>query len=177
MYALARSDLRAILDGAYDLLGLVDPDELPGAMLEVVERLVRSDLASYNEIDLARRTATVVTAGGPSPDPDQVTVFAEHALENPLVAHQSSTGDPAPRRLSDFISARRFHRRPIYGLIYGPLGVEAQLTFALSPPGADVVGFALSRQQGGFQRSRGGRPGGPAPAVGPDPGVVGGALA
>jgi len=150
MYALARSDLRAVLDGAYDLLGLSDPAELPGAMLDVVGRLVGSDLASYNEIDVAHRTARVVTAGGPPPDRDQAAVFAGHALENPLVAHQSMTGDATARRLSDFISTRELHRRPIYSLIYRPLGVETQLAFGLPQPGTDVVGFALSRRRSDF---------------------------
>lgn len=150
MYALARSDLRAVLDGAYDLLGLSDPAELPGAMLDVVGRLVGSDLASYNEIDIAHRTARVVIAGGPPPDRDQAAVFARHALENPLVAHQSITRDATARRLSDFISTRELHRRPIYGLIYRSLGVETQLAFGLPQPGTDVVGFALSRRRSDF---------------------------
>ncbi|MGH2882827.1 MAG: helix-turn-helix domain-containing protein [Solirubrobacteraceae bacterium] len=150
MYALARSDLRAVLDGAYDLLGPSDPAELPGAMLDVVGRLVGSDLASYNEIDIAHRTARVVIAGGPPPDCDQAAVFARHALENPLVAHQSITRDASARRLSDFISIRELHRRPIYGLIYRSLGVETQLAFGLPQPGTDVVGFALSRRRSDF---------------------------
>ena len=37
-------------------------------MLAVVDRLVRSDVASYNEIDLAGGTAEVVIAGGPPPE-------------------------------------------------------------------------------------------------------------
>jgi DNA-binding CsgD family transcriptional regulator len=150
MYALARADLRAVLDGAYDLLGLSDPAELPGAMLDVVGRLVGSDLASYNEIDVAHRTARVVTAGAPPPDRDQAAVFAGHALENPLVAHHSMTGDATARRISDFISTRELHRRPIYGLIYRPLGVETQLAFGLPQPGTEVVGFALSRRRSDF---------------------------
>jgi DNA-binding CsgD family transcriptional regulator len=82
MYALAGTDIRAILDGAYDLLGL--------------------------------------------------------------------TGDTSPRRLSDFISARQFHRRPIYNLVYRSLGVETQLAFGLEPSRAGVVGFALSRGRADF---------------------------
>jgi DNA-binding CsgD family transcriptional regulator len=150
MYALAGSDLRAILDGAYDLVGLADPAELPGAMLTVIDRLVGSDMASYNEIDLTRATADVVVSAGPPPDPDLAAVFAGHALENPLVAHQSATGDETPRRLSDFISTRQFHRRAIYALIYEPLGVEAQLAFGLTQPGDHVVGFALNRSRPDF---------------------------
>jgi DNA-binding CsgD family transcriptional regulator len=150
MYALAGSDIRAILDGAYDLLELTDPDELPGAMLAVIDRLVGSDLASYNEIDLVHSTAKVATVGGPPPDRETTTLFAQHALENPLVTYQSASGDTSPRRLSDFISAHEFHRRPIYNLIYRPLGVETQLAFGLEPARADVVGFALSRSRADF---------------------------
>ncbi len=150
MYALAGADLRAILDGAYELLGVTEPEQLPGAMLKVVDRLVRSDLASYNEIDLLHGRANVVTAGGPPPDPEQAVVFAGHALENPIVAHQSSTGDGSPRRLSDFVTSRQFQQRPIYSLIYGPLGIETQLAFGLDQPGPEVIGFALSRGHSDF---------------------------
>jgi DNA-binding CsgD family transcriptional regulator len=121
-------------------------------MLEVVRRLVGCETASYNEIDLLRGTAKITVSGAAGPDPAQAAVFADHAMENPLVAYQSSTGDPVPRRLSDFITGRQFHRRPIYALVYGALGIETQLACGLDQagPGSDLVGLALNRGPSDF---------------------------
>jgi DNA-binding CsgD family transcriptional regulator len=126
-----------------------DPDALPLAALALVERLVPCDTASHNAIDLNLGRATIHTTG-PLPDADTVRVFAAHAAENPLVAYQDATGDPSPVRLSDFITTRQFHRRPIYNLVYRRLGVEFQIAFGVGADPGQVAGIALNRAHRDF---------------------------
>jgi DNA-binding CsgD family transcriptional regulator len=126
-----------------------DPEALPAAALALVRTLVPCDTASYNAIDLKLGRATIQTTG-PVPDRESARVFAAHAAENPLVAHQHLTGDPSPVRLSDFISARQFRRRPIYNLLYRRLGVEFQLAFGVGADPGQVVGIALNRSRHDF---------------------------
>jgi DNA-binding CsgD family transcriptional regulator len=84
------------------------------------------------------------------PDPGAAQAFATHAGENPLVAYQHATGDPAPVRLSDFVTNREFRRRPIYALVYRPIGVEYQLAFGGGVEPGRVSGVALNRQHRDF---------------------------
>ena len=146
---LSAADIRGVLQGASSLLDVDDPEVLPAAVLEVVDRLVSCDHASYNAIDLAGGRATVLTTGA-APDPEGVRAFAAHAAENPLVAYLHSTGDRAPIRLSDFVTQRQFRRRPIYDLVYRSLGVEHQLAFGVVGQPSEVVGVALNRARGDF---------------------------
>jgi hypothetical protein len=125
------------------LLDLPDADALPMAALALVERLVPCDTVSHNAIDLELGRAIIHTTG-PLPDADTIRVFA-HAAENPLVAYQDATGDPSPVRLSDFVTARQFRRRPIYNLVYRGLGMEFQLAFGVGADPGQVVGIALNR--------------------------------
>jgi DNA-binding CsgD family transcriptional regulator len=124
-------------------------DALPEAALALVERLVPCDTASYNDIDLTLGRATIRTTG-PAPDRESVRVFAVHAAENPLIAHQHQTGDRSPVRLSDFITARQFHRRPIYNLVYRHLGVEFQIAFGVGADSGQIAGIALNRRHRDF---------------------------
>jgi DNA-binding CsgD family transcriptional regulator len=115
----------------------------------LVGTLVPCDTASYNAIDLALGRATVHSTG-PAPDTESIRAFAAHAGENPLVAHQHLTGDPSTVRLSDFITARQFHRRPIYNLLYRRLGVEFQVAFGVGADPGQVAGIALNRRHRDF---------------------------
>ena len=139
--------MRAVLDTAGNLLAVEREADLPAAILDAVDGLVPSDLISYNEIDLHHGRARIVTRG-PEPDPELAQIFAERAIENPLLAYQETTGDRRPVRLSDFITARELHRRPIYQLVYRSLGVELQVAFGVSGPAGGVTGIALSRGPG-----------------------------
>ena len=149
MYALNTADVRAVLDGAAELLAVADARDLPHAMLRVVGRLVPSDSLSYNEVDVVNARATIVNSG-PEPDPDLAGWFAAHARENPIIAHHERSGDGSPLRMSDFISTRELHRRPVYNLIYRPLGIEYQLALGLAGPGGAVTGVALNRWRPDF---------------------------
>lgn len=131
------------------MLYVPGPEALPEAALALVGMLVPCDTASYNAIDLALGRATVQRTG-PAPDAESIRAFATHAGENPLVAHQHLTGDPSPVRLSDFITVRQFHRRPIYNLVYRRLGVEFQIAFGVGADPGQVAGIALNRRHRDF---------------------------
>ena len=149
MYALTTADVRAVLDGAAELLAVADAAELPRAMLRVLGGLVPSDSLSYNEVDVVRARATIVNSG-PEPDPDTAAWFAGHARQNPIIAHHERSHDGAALRMSDFISTRELHRRPVYSLLYRSLGIEYQLALGLAGPDGAVTGVALNRTRPDF---------------------------
>lgn len=141
---IAPRDLRAVLDGAYDLLDVPTRADLPAATLEIVARLVPCDIVSYNEVDLDRRAAWSVSAPAEVVPEDGPALLAAHAADNPLVVHQATTGDGSARRVSDFISLRQFRSRPLHVQLYAPMGVNHQLAIGFGVrPG--VIGVALNR--------------------------------
>ncbi len=141
---LGARDLRLVLDAAYDLQGVEQARDFPAAALAVTIRLVACDIISYNEVDLVRGTATALTEPLGSVFRGAPELLAAHAADNPLVVHQATTGDGAAQRLSDWITLRQLRRRPLYGFLYGPMGVNYQLAVGLG--GVEgVIGIALNR--------------------------------
>lgn len=144
MEALSARDLRLVLDGVYDLMGVDDLAALPEAILALTERVVSSEITSYNEVDIVEKTVISISTPASAVFDNAADVLAQHMAENPLVMYQGSTRDGTPRRISDFISTRELRRRGIYRLLYRPLGVERQMAFGLPEPGK-VIGIAVNR--------------------------------
>lgn len=151
MEALSGRDLRTVLEGVYDLIGVDDLAALPEAILAVTERVVSSEITSYNEIDPGRQSVFSISTPASAVFDGAADVLAAHLAENPLVVHQSTTGDGTPRRMSDFISMRQLRRRGLYQLLYRRLGVEHQLAFGLLEPGK-VIGIAVNRGGSDFDQ-------------------------
>lgn len=141
MSHLGTEDLRsafrfALQAGEAEGLGEFRHTLLPG-----LRGLVACDTLGYNEIDLAQRTAV---AFSDAPVFDGVEQrFLELADQHPLVPRQRR-GDMRARLISDFLSAREFHRLELYQDIYRPLGIQDQLAFGL--PGEGIVAINLGRQ-------------------------------
>jgi DNA-binding CsgD family transcriptional regulator len=119
------------------------------AVLEQVDALIPSDLASFNEVDpLAERAVVVARPYGITPD--QLEVWQRWAHQNPALMHVLRTGDGSARRLSDFLTLDELHQLDLYRYVYGPLGVEYQLSTALPAPRPTVLGIALNRHGNDF---------------------------
>ncbi len=144
MERLRSADIDTLVDVVHDIGELSDLEGFRSELLGHMRRLVRCDIAAYNEV-------------GPTPDRVEAVVdppdcytgdmrdsFAAHVHENPMVAyHARDPGAPAAW-LSDFISGRELRRLELYDLVYGPLGTDHQI--AITAPGADrVIGITASR--------------------------------
>ncbi len=105
-----------------------------------LRRLVSCDTLGYNEIDVERRTAFVIS-DAPAYDGIERR-FLELAYQHPMVPYQRR-GDLRAYRISDFLSAPAFHSLELYHDIYRPLGIEDQLAFGLS--GETIVAINLGR--------------------------------
>jgi DNA-binding CsgD family transcriptional regulator len=124
-------------------------DDFGPSVLEQVDSLIPSDLASFNEVDPLAERAVVV--GRPHAiTPDQIEVWQRWAHQNPCLMHMLHTGDGSARRLSDFLTLDELHGLELYQHVYGPLGVEYQLSAGLPAPGPTVLGIALNRRDRDF---------------------------
>jgi DNA-binding CsgD family transcriptional regulator len=145
------SALENALRFAEDLADTDDPADLGRRALPGLDRLVRSDVLTYNE--LGPGTGQVSYYAYPEDvvfSPDSVAAFAAHMHENPLIDHLQSTADASPMMISDFLSQQRFHRLGVYTEFYRQVPVEHQIAFGLPPSGGRVIAIALNRGRGDF---------------------------
>ena len=133
-----------------DLAETDDPADFGERALPGLDRLIRCDSLTYNEIGPA--PSRVVTCSYPADlvTPATLAVFAAYVHEHPLVAHYRATGDGSPVKISDFLSRERFHRLGLYAEFFRHLPVEHQLAVSLPSPDTRVVGIALNRSSGDF---------------------------
>jgi DNA-binding CsgD family transcriptional regulator len=143
MDRLRGRDLGLLLSVLQELMSLDALDSFPHHALDVLDRLVPSDNSAYNEIDVARQRAFVVSRPMDAVPPGAAEFFAEHASENPLVSYIQTTGDSSPVKFSAFISQRELHERPLYQLVYRRMGVEHQLAVPLA--GSPIIGINFNR--------------------------------
>jgi len=145
------SVLQSALRFVEDLADTDDPADLGRRALPGLDRLVRSDVLTYNE--LGPGTGQVSYNAHP-PDvvfsPDSMAAFAAHMHENPLINHMQSTGDGSPMMISDFLSQERFHQLGVYTEFYRQVPVEHQIAVGLPPTGGRVIAIALNRGRGDF---------------------------
>ena len=126
-----------------------DIDEFGVRVLEEIDCLVTSDLASFNEVDPLAGRATAVAR--PSViTPTDLDAWQHWSHQNPSLMHMLRTGDGSARRLSDFLTRDELHRLELYVHVYGPLGVEFQVAVGLPTPQPVVLGIALNRHKTDF---------------------------
>jgi DNA-binding NarL/FixJ family response regulator len=145
MTQLGARDLRTALEFTLEARATDDLDAFRRELIPGLRRLVACDTLGFNEIDLDRRTADVVSD---APVFDGLERrFLELAHEHPLVPYQRR-GDLRARLISDFLSVRAFHRLELYHDIYRPLGIEDQVAFGLG--GDAIVAINLGRHRRTF---------------------------
>jgi DNA-binding CsgD family transcriptional regulator len=143
------SALESALRFVDDLADTDDPVDLGRRALPGLDRLVRADVLSYNEIGPG--PGQVAYCAYPEDvvfSPDSIAAFEAHVHENPLVGHLEADGSPA--KISDFLSREEFHRLGVYTEFYRHVPVEHQIAIGLPPSDGRIIGIALSRGQGDF---------------------------
>jgi DNA-binding CsgD family transcriptional regulator len=143
------SALESALRFVDDLADTDDPVDLGRRALPGLDRLVRADVLSYNEIGPG--PGQVAYCAYPEDvvfSPDSIAAFEAHVHENPLVGHLAAGGGPA--KISDFLSRAEFHRLGVYTEFYRHVPVEHQIAIGLPPSDGRIIGIAISRARGDF---------------------------
>jgi DNA-binding CsgD family transcriptional regulator len=148
---LCAEDLRLILDLIGDMHSATGPDEVRWLLLARLRELVPADLISYNDIDLSGATETH-TLYEPElmVSPELVQAFDRLQHEHPLIADFVSTGDPRPRRMSDFVALPELQALDLWREVFRPLETNRQIAFAVSIARGRVAGIGINRWAGDF---------------------------
>jgi hypothetical protein len=129
------STLESALRFVEDVADTDDPADLGRRALPGLDRLVRADMLTYNELGLG--SGQVSYSAYPKEvvfSPGSVAAFAAHMHENPLITHLQATEDASPMKISDFLSQERFHRLAVYTEFYRQVPVEHQMAFGWRSP-------------------------------------------
>ena len=120
-----------MIAGAQALEDIADSAEFYAAIMPLLNQLVRSDITSFNIVDLAAQRSEV-----PIIDPPDAYFEAGDELlgtyghQNPLITAQRSDAI----KFSDFMTRRELHRLDIYHLIYARISIEYQMAFRVPAP-------------------------------------------
>jgi DNA-binding CsgD family transcriptional regulator len=117
--------------------------------LRVLLRLIPAECAFYNENDIPNRQAWWFLD---RPDPNlaqRVPILQRNMHQHPLFDYYLRTGDGTPKRISDFLSDRRFRQTQLYDEFYRPQGIKFQMDMWLPHPTKQVA-IGLDRSQRDF---------------------------
>jgi DNA-binding CsgD family transcriptional regulator len=142
------TDTELLLELVGEAYGFDDLGQFRSGVLEILNRMVPSDWASYNEVATEPKETFVVAI--PEIPGYLVSIFSKLAHENPLLMRVRRTGDGRPYRFSDVIDQQALHELALYQEVYRPLEVESQIAFTLPARSPLVLGIALSRGREDF---------------------------
>src|ERR1700677_160967 len=131
------TDTQLLLELVGEAYSFEDLTQFRSGVLDVLNRMVPSDMVAYNEI--AADEAFVVMI--PAFDASLIPTFTALAHENPLITRYQRTGDGRPYRISDMIDRQTFHATALYKEFYRQMGVESQVAFSLPSPPQLLVGI------------------------------------
>lgn len=146
---LSADDVVAVLGVAEQLAWADTMGAFREAAMASVRRLVPCDSVGYNEVDVATGTTHLVIEPAVDVPPAAYEAMARYADQHPVIAAHRG-GDDRVLRISDFLDAAAFRALDLYREIYGPMGVEHQVSFVLPATGPLIVGLALNRADRDF---------------------------
>lgn len=148
---LRQKDISVVSDFLRELYATTNVDRLPGVILKGIRTLIPCEHVGYNEID-NKTNATYCAMHPYVPEVVQkMPVLEERFSEHPILDYHRRSGDPAPHRITDFISRRQFRQLGIYHDFYQHVDTEYQMGIVFSPSETStVIGLSLNRKNADF---------------------------
>jgi DNA-binding CsgD family transcriptional regulator len=115
---------RTLLDFLAAVYASRDLDQFASRITSEIPKVIRCDIASYNEYDVAAGTFRYVAEPQEFDLPGLREAFGRHMDEHPFVSYYERTGSDRAVRLSDFLSQRRFHGLGLYDEFYRRVDTE-----------------------------------------------------
>jgi DNA-binding CsgD family transcriptional regulator len=141
---LTSSDLRDALTAAGTWHEATSLAELATTAVGTLHELVPCDGVGWNEVDIGGATVRAVTSPSEYFEPENVEVLGRLIDQHPIVSYVARTGDQSATKISDFVTAREFHRLEIYADFFRPLGAEDLLAVVIQAEPV-MVGLAFTR--------------------------------
>jgi DNA-binding CsgD family transcriptional regulator len=143
---LSSADLRSALAAAGEWHRAATHSELAEVAVSTLRHLVRCDAVGWNEVDLRQGELRALTAPADYFDPEQVDTLKRLIGQHPIVQHVASTGDTSATKISDFVTAREFHRLELYCDFFRPLHAEDLIAVIVQAEPV-MIGLAFTRDR------------------------------
>lgn len=147
---LSHEDHLDVLDCIEELHRCRSLDDFPAHALAALAPLVPSNLAAFNEVNVARGRMISVADRHVDGYAELESVWERYSAEHPLVRYIAETGDGQAIKLSDFLSEREYHRLELYRQVYKALGAEDQMSITIRSDGGVIIALAFNRAQRDF---------------------------
>jgi DNA-binding CsgD family transcriptional regulator len=131
----------------------LDLSTLPRRTMAALTHVIPTDMVTYNEVDLARQLDLVFSSPKDNrfaPGTTEHAVFIRHMPEHPVIAHNAGIADPVPRKISDFLSDRRFRSLGLYSEFFRTFGFKYQIALVIRHAGKQMIGVAANRALSDF---------------------------
>ncbi len=142
---LGANDVLAVLDAVGDVNALQSEDDFPPVAMDVVSRLVRADMTSFNEVDPVAGRAVAIAEPPDERLREGLLVLGRLANEHPIIRYNMETGDGSAHKISDFMTRAEFHDSAIYRELYARFPVEYQMAITLPAVMPHIVAMVVNR--------------------------------
>jgi len=146
--ALPARDAARVLDAAAELGATESSRELRSLTARLAFELLPVERSGWVQIDSA--SGRLRGVHWPYPVSDMLARFPRDLEVVPLVAPLRSQLAPAPLRISDVMTRRQWHAKPIWAELYAPNGGEYQLASVLGMHGTVMHALSLFRSDRDF---------------------------
>lgn len=131
MTRLRQRDLDVFSQALTTLYAATDEATLSERVLATLRQLFDCDFASFSLMDL-RRASFFSSALAPLvPDWPGTETHQRHLASDPAAAHIMRTRAPYAVKISDFVSLREYHNLGVYTEVFGRVGCDRRLGFAV----------------------------------------------
>lgn len=124
--------------------------DFPAHALAALAPLVPSNLAAFNEVNVARGRMLSVADRHVDRYAELEQVWERYSGGHPLVRYIAETGDGQAIKVSDFLSEDEFHRLDIYRHVYRILGAEDQMSITIRSDRGVIIALAFNRERRDF---------------------------
>jgi DNA-binding CsgD family transcriptional regulator len=148
---LAERDLRRALAAVQGLAtAATDSASFVRAALDALPRMVASDLTTLSLCDLAAATRTVIGRQAEALSDEDRAAFDRHFHEHPLVRFHATHPAGPTQRISDCLSASRFHDSAVFSDYYRRIGINFVMALPLRIDATNVISIVFNRSRSDF---------------------------
>jgi DNA-binding CsgD family transcriptional regulator len=143
---LAAIEYEELLTSVDEIYACSSLEEFPVRVIKVIRKLIPSVSASYNEVNV-RQKRMILEMDPPLPKSNlpHIANLEQLFQQHPMITYAHDTGDGQALKISDFLSARDYHRLDLYQQVYRNMATEDQLSIGVQAEDGFVLGIAVNR--------------------------------
>ncbi len=131
MTRLRQRDLDAFSQALTTLYAATDAGTLSERILATLRELFDCDFASFSLMDLRQARFHASALAPLVPDWPGTEAHQRHLSSDPAAAHIMRTREPYALKISDFVSLREYRHLSVYTEVFGRVGCDRRLGFAV----------------------------------------------